>query len=187
MKKGKPMKKTALLLAVLLPFCAAHAAGGKAQSREQARRKADEKAMLDRYAKTHTLEREKDVIRQYQQRNDPESREIAAAEEKLAPEQEIVVRTRFTAGKTYNITGRCDPECDNMYLDLYRNVYLDLYDEETRHGLRVKNDLRVLKSPSMSWTAEKDEDYTAVLTMKKCTKKTCAAALQIFEGSKAFW
>ena len=98
MKKGKPMKKTALLLAVLLPFCAAHAAGGKAQSREQARRKADEKAVLDWYAKTHTLEREKDVIRQYQQRNDPESREIAAAEEKLAPEQEIVVRTHFTAG-----------------------------------------------------------------------------------------
>ena len=129
----------------------------------------------------------KDVIRQYQQRNDPESREIAAVEEKLAPEQEIVVRTRFTAGKTYNITGRCDPECDNMYLDLYRNVYLDLYDEETRHGLRVKNDLRVLKSPGFSWTAEKDEDYTAVLTMKKCTKKTCAAALQIFEGNKAFW
>ena len=51
----------------------------------------------------------------------------------------------------------------------------------------MKNDLRVLKSPGFSWTAEKDEDYTAVLTMKKCTAKTCAAALQIFEGNKAFW
>ena len=178
------IKPALTLLAALLSVGIGQAA---AKDRAQTDAKADEKAVLDRYSKTHTLARATDVIRQYQQRNDPESREIAATEEKLAQGQEIVVRTHFTAGKTYNITGRCGPECDNLHLDLYRNVYLDLYDEETKHGLHVKNNLHILKSPGFSWTAEKDEDYTAVLTMKKCTKKTCAAALQIFEGNKAFW
>ena len=187
------MKKSAIiLLAALLPFCIAQAAGSKAQKHKAQNRKADQRkdesqAMLDWYDKTHTLAREMDVIRQYQQREDPQSREIAIKEEKLAPEQQIVVRTHFATGKTYNITARCDPKCDNLYLDLYRNVYLDLYDKETRHGLRVKSDLRILKSPSFSWQAEKDGDYTAVLTMKKCATQTCSAALQIFEGTKAFW
>ena len=30
-------------------------------------------------------------------------------------------------------------------------------------------------------------EHAAVLTMKKCATQTCAAALQIFEGTKAFW
>ena len=51
------------------------------------------------------------------------------------------------------------------------------------HFRRSKDDSPPLYHQVQAGNAE----HAAVLTMKKCATQTCAAALQIFEGTKAFW
>ncbi|STR03446.1 Uncharacterised protein [Kingella potus] len=176
------MKKSVLLFAAFFACAAAHADGGKSSAQ------AAEKNVSGQHGAASAVSQAQDAVRRYQKSEGAGSREILSEEAKLAPRERITGIVRFTAGRTYNIAGRCGSGCGNMSLKLYDSgVYLDLIDEDSINGLLVKQDPRTTKEPELSWKAEKNGRYTAVLTMKECAAASCAAALQIFEGTKALY
>ena len=111
------------------------------------------------------------IIREEQQGIDKNVRELPLISGQLADSQSRSVDVELTAGKYYNVFGRCDQACEDFDLILSAN------------GKTIASDTDGNGEPLLNFKAEQGGRHQLNISMEDCDNDTCAYSVQVFESS----
>ena len=110
-------------------------------------------------------------IRETQRSIDEKGRELPLISGQLADGQSRSVDVELTAGKYYNVFGRCDQACEDFDLTLSAN------------GKTIASDTDGDGEPLLNFKAEQGGRHQLNISMEDCDNDTCAYSVQVFESS----
>lgn len=110
-------------------------------------------------------------IRETQRSIDEKVRELPLISGQLADGQSRSVDVELTAGKYYNVFGRCDQACEDFDLTLSAN------------GKTIASDTNSDDEPLLSFKAEQGGRHQLNISMEDCDNDSCAYSVQVFESS----
>ena len=111
------------------------------------------------------------IIREEQQGIDKNVRELPLISGQLADSQSRSVDVELTAGKYYNVFGRCDQACEDFDLTLSAN------------GKTIASDTDGDGEPLLNFRAEQGGRHQLNISMEDCDNDSCAYSVQVFESS----
>lgn len=111
------------------------------------------------------------IIREEQQGIDKNVRELPLISGQLADSQSRSVDVELTAGKYYNVFGRCDQACEDFDLTLSAN------------GKTIASDTDGDSEPLLNFRAEQGGRHQLNISMEDCDNDSCAYSVQVFESS----